>query len=188
MTAMRVRLAALTAACLRASAQPLSMSACADSACSVACTSWGTSAGTCAPGTSSLPSSISTLTTLTIFSAGDTTCSGSSTVYTINADGNCNQVTSSGVAVPFFYVRATNLTGAIVGGVVGGLVALALIIVGVIFCCRASGVDCCVGCCGPARKTTVLVIQTAQAQQAQAQQGPYPPGFAPPPPAGAVRV
>ena len=144
-----------------------------------------------APGSGSLPSSISTLTTLTIFAIGDTTCSGSSLVFTINANGNCNQVTASGTGTPIpeFYVRATNLTGAIVGGVVGGLVGLAIIIVGVIFCCRAGGRDCCVCCCGPARKAGVVIIQTAQAapQVPQAQQGLYPPGFGPPPSAG-VRV
>lgn len=164
------------------------MQACADAACSVLCTSWGTSVGACAVGSGGLPSSTSTLTTLTVYAAGDTTCSGSngSTVYTINANGGCNQVLSAaGVPQQFFYVRATNMTGAIVGGVVGGAVALALIIVAVIFCCRAAGRDCCVGCCGPARKAGGPIQAAAQAPQ-----GPMPPGFAvpPPPPAGMMRV
>lgn len=131
-----------------ASAQLLSMSVCTDGGCNTGCVSWTTAAGSCAvcqasKGACSFfnPSSVTTLAGITFYS--DAACRTATTgQQPLTFDGRCHPLSAGGGSY-----TALNAS-AIIGGVVGGIFGLIVILVAVIFCCRARGVPCCACCCG----------------------------------------
>lgn len=148
---LRLAALALLGAAAGVTAQPLSMRLCVgDTTCSSLCTSWSTSVGACAVCSGghaacspSNPSSVTSRSGITFYADGACSAGANTTAeIPLIVDGSfaCRQLSPLGGS----YV-ATDLTGLIAGVTVGGVVFLALVITGIVFCCRARGN--CAGCC-----------------------------------------
>ena len=139
------------------------MKLCSDTACGTVIpkAEWTTTQGSCSPCSGSCsyfnPSSVTSTTGITFYS--DSVCSVSAVIGTeipIIFDGKCH---ATAMGTPFGSYSATPGLGggAIAGIIVGTLVGVALIVVGIVFCCRARGVNCCACCCPPLPQKTLIV-------------------------------